>query len=57
MRVLETQSDTERLAEQLDRLEKAMEEQAREWQSLMKRIDPLLRLAESMTGRWTFRKR
>ena len=57
MRVLETQSDTERLAEQLDRLEQAMEEQAREWQSLMKRIDPLLRLAESMTGRWTFRKR
>jgi hypothetical protein len=49
--VLETQPDLASLAEQLERIERALEEHAREWQALKTRIDPLLRLAESMTGR------
>ena len=43
--------DLLRAVEKLERLEQAMEEQRREWQALMTRLDPLLAMAETMT-RW-----
>ena len=43
--------DLARLGDRLERLELAMEEQRKEWHALMKRLDPLLQMAETMT-RW-----